>query len=379
MKKIVVLILTAALALGLCACCGGSSSAPAGGASSSAARGGSSASASGYEVTDLMGRKVTIPAGASRYACIGPGALRLYCYVADDAQLAGVEEIERSGQDGRPYAMSIPGVAELPLIGPGGPANGPDAELLFAAGPDVIFTCYTAELSTVDELQAKTGIPVVALSYGTGRLFDQSVYDSLSLIGRITGNETRAGAVIDYFEEVKSDLTARTADVSERPSAYLGCQSSRGSHGIESTTGDYAIFDVLNAVNVVKEAGISEYVMLDKEKLLEMDPEVIVIDAGGLSLLQEDYAANPQFYKTLSAFKNGKVYMQMPFNYYTTNLEIALADAYYIGSVLYPEQFADLDPAEKFDELSSFFLGIDCYEQIAGQYYGGFQPVVLGS
>ena len=63
---------------------------------------------------------------------------------------------------------------------------------------------------------------------------------------------------------------------------------------------------------------------------------------------------------------------------YTTNLEIALADAYYIGSVLYPEQFADLDPAEKFDELSNFFLGIDCYEQIAGQYYGGFQPVVLG-
>ena len=198
MKKTVALILTAALALGLCACGGSSSSAPAGGASSSAARGGSSAPASEYEVTDLMGRRVTIPAGASRYACIGPGALRLYCYVAEDAQLAGVEEIERSGQDGRPYAMSIPGVAELPLIGPGGPANAPDAELLFAAEPDVIFTCYTAELSTVDELQAKTGIPVVALSYGTGRLFDQSVYDSLSLIGRITGNETRAGEVIDY-------------------------------------------------------------------------------------------------------------------------------------------------------------------------------------
>ena len=98
MKKTVALILTAALMLGLCAC-GSSSSAPAGGASSSAARGGSSASASGYEVTDLMGRKVTIPAGASRYACIGPGTLRLYCYVADDAQLAGVEEIERSSQD----------------------------------------------------------------------------------------------------------------------------------------------------------------------------------------------------------------------------------------------------------------------------------------
>ena len=378
MRKTIALLLTAVLALSLCAC-GGPSSAQAGGSSAPAAQsGGADSSASDYEITDLLGRSVRIPAETSGYACIGPGALRLYCYIADDAQLVGVEEIERSGQDGRPYAMSIPDAAQQPLIGPGGPANAPDAELLFAAGPDVIFTCYTADVSAVDELQAKTGIPVVALSYGAGRLFDQSVYDSLSLIGRITGNETRAAVVVDYFEEIKNDLTARTAGVAEKPSVYLGCQSSRGSHGIESTTGDYAIFDTLNAVNVVKEAGISGYAMLDKEKLLEMDPEVIVIDAGGLSLLQEDYDADPEFYKALSAFKDGRVYLQMPFNYYTTNLEIALADAYYIGSVLYPEQFADVDPAEKFDELSAFFLGIDCYERIAAQYYGGFQRVVLG-
>ena len=139
------------------------------------------------------------------------------------------------------------------------------------------------------------------------------------------------------------------------------------------------MFDVLSAVNVVKEAGINEYVMLDKEKLLEMDPSVIILDAGGLALIQEDYSANPEFYNILSAFKNGKVYLQMPFNYYTTNLEIALADAYYIGSVLYPEQFVDIDPVEKFDEISNFFLGIDSYERIANQYYGGFQQVLLGS
>ena len=30
-----------------------------------------------YEVTDLLGRTVTIPAETSSYACIGPGCLRL--------------------------------------------------------------------------------------------------------------------------------------------------------------------------------------------------------------------------------------------------------------------------------------------------------------
>ena len=372
--KIFALILAAAMLLTLCAC--GTESKD----NQTPAASPTEALAEDYEVTDLLGRTVTIPAETSSYACIGPGALRLYCYVADRTQLAGVEDVEQTwGDDGRPYTMSISNVNELPVIGPGGPGNAPDAEMLFTADPDVIFTCYNTDTASVDELQAKTSIPVVAISYGEGRLFDQTVYDSLSLIGKVTGHEDHAAEVINYFEEIKADLTERTADVAEKPTVYLGGQSSRGSHGIESTTGDYPMFVVLSAVNVVKEAGINEYVMLDKEKLLEMDPSVIILDAGGLALIQEDYSANPEFYNILSAFKNGKVYLQMPFNYYTTNLEIALADAYYIGSVLYPEQFVDIDPVEKFDEISNFFLGIDSYERIANQYYGGFQQVLLGS
>lgn len=32
----------------------------------------------------------------------------------------------------------------------------------------------------------------------------------------------------------------------------------------------------------------------------------------------------------------------------------------------------------KFDEISNFLLGIDSYDRIAEQYYGGFQQVILG-
>lgn len=332
-----------------------------------------------YEVTDLMGRTVTIPAETESYACIGPGALRLYCYVADEGKLAGVEESEQSwGSEGRPYNKAIENIEDYAIIGPGGPGNAPDAEMLLAAEPDVIFTCYKAEVSAVDELQNKTDIPVVALSYGNASLFEQQTYESLELIGKITGNEERAQEVVDYFEAAKEELANRTSDVETKAEAYLGCLSSKGSHGIESTTGDYPLFDVLNVNNVVTEAGITEYVMMDKEKLLEMDPESMIIDAGGLSILREDYAANPEFYDSLSAVKNGKVYLQMPFNYYTSNLDIALADAYYVGTVLYPEEFADIDPAEKFDEITQKLLGISAYEEIAEEYYGGYQQVKLG-
>lgn len=375
--KTLALLLAAVMLVSLCACGTQPGTPAAGGAPETKAPDNTVES---YEVTDLMGRTVTIPADAGKFACIGPGTLRFYCYIADTAQLAGVEDVEQAwGDDSRPYRMAIDNINDYTVIGPGGPGNAPDAELLFAADPDVIFTGYNYDAAAVDELQDKTGIPVVAISYGETELFDEAVYKSFELIGKITGNEERAADLIKYFEDAKADLESRTATVTEKARVYLGAQSNRGSHGIESTTGGYTFFDVVNAIDVVEEeAGITEYIMLDKEKLLELDPDNIILDAGGLSLVQDDYAANPDFYNSLSAFKNGKVFLQMPYNYYYTNLEIALANAYYIGSVLYPEQFEDIDPAMKFDEISEFFVGIPTYERIAAVSAGGYQQVVLG-
>lgn len=271
--------------------------------------------------------------------------------------------------------MALGDLREASVIGPGGPGNAPDAELLFDAEPDVIFSMYNSEPAAVDELQEKTGIPVVALSYGEYEVFDPAIYDSMTLIGKITGNEERAEQVVSYMKEIKEDLNARTEKTEDKPLVYMGCQSNRGSHGIESTDGNYVLFEALNIRNAAAEAGIPEYAMIDKEQILEMDPDIIIIDAGGYQILADDHKANPDFYETLTAFKNGRVYMQMPYNWYYTNLEIAIADAYYIGSVVYPEAFADVNIEETFDEISKFFLGIEVYDEIAESYYGGCQAV----
>lgn len=384
MKKAISILMAVYLLLSLCACSGGTTNTDAAESDNkenvqqSQTDDVENTDAEDYEVTDLMGRTVTIPGNTDAYACIGPGALRLYCYVADTAELVGVESVEQEwGDNGRPYNMAIPNVDELTVIGPGGPGNAPDAELLYDAAPDVIFSMYNSDTSSLDELQEKTGIPVVALSYGNSEVFDTAIYDSLSLIGQVTGHGDRAEEVINYMKDIETDLNTRTAEIENKPLVYLGCQSNKGSHGIESTVGNYALFEALNIRNAASEAGIPEYAMIDKEQILEMDPDVIIVDAGGYQILSDDYSANPDFYNSLSAVKNGKVYMQMPYNYYYTNLEIAIADAYYIGSVVYPEAFSDIVVEEKFDEISNFFLGIDSYQRIADIYFGGYQTVNL--
>jgi iron complex transport system substrate-binding protein len=339
---------------------------------------GGQAAADTITMTDLIGRQVAVPKTVARVVAIGPGALRLYVYAGNLDYVVGVEQIEVDSPIGRPYLLANPSLAELPVIGQGGPNNAPDPEKILTIAPDVIFSTYATDAGTADELQAKTGIPVVTLSYGgtgfgTTPIFDQTVQNSLMLIGQITGQIGKAQAAVDFILQAQKDLEIRTKDIpdADRPTVYVGGLGSRGTHGIESTQGEYALLDVIYARNVVDETGKSGSIMIDKEKLLDWDPDFIFIDQGGFAAVLEDYQKNPVFYESLSAIQNGRVYSQLPYNYYNTNIGTAIADAYFLGKILYPEAFSDLDPAQKADEIYQALLGQPVYRQMAADF-GGF-------
>lgn len=333
-------------------------------------------------VTDILGREVTVPADVERVACIGAGALRLYSYVGDMSKLCGVEECEYGFLISvRPYQMVNEALFQsLPSVGAGGPQGAPDAEALLSAQPDVIFSLYISDPAAMDQLQQQTGIPVVVLSYGESEVFNDTVLDSLRLMGSVLGRSDRAQEVCEYLENLRHDLGERTGDIpdSDKKTVYLGCQSNYGTHGIGSSTAHYALFDAVHAHNVLDENGYEGYAGdIDLESIVTMDPEVMILDAGGLSLLQEEYAEKKAVFDSLRAFQTGEVYVQMPYNAYYTNLEIAYADAFFIGTVLYPDRFNDVDPAAKFDEITRTLLGSPCYEAVADQLYGGYQKLDL--
>ena len=336
-------------------------------------------------VTDLLGREVSVPVDVDSVVAIGPGALRLVVYAGDLNMVSGIEQMDAERPLGRPYMLANPQLAELPVIGQGGPNNAPDPERILTVWPDVILSTYTTDASAANELQAKTGIPVVAISYGasgfgTTTMFGEIVQNSLRLVGQITGTEKKAQIAIDILIQAQDDLGTRTSGIADdgKPSVYVGGLGARGTHGIESTQGKYALLDAIHARNVVDETGESGSVMIDKEKLLAWNPDVLIVDEGGLAALFEDYQKNPVFYESLSAVQNGSIYAQLPYNYYNTNLDTAIADAYYLGTVIYPDAFADIDPVPKANQIYEDLLGQPVYEQMA-ESFGGFKPLNLGA
>ena len=112
--------------------------------------------------------------------------------------------------------------------------------------------------------------------------------------------------------------------------------------------------------------------MVDVEKVIEWDPDIIFLDPGNMDLVNDEYNTNPGFFDALRAVKEGQVYTMPSFNNCGTNITYALMDAYYAGIVLYPEQFADVTMPEIGGKILSFMLGKDTFAEMeaGGLYYG---------
>ena len=101
------------------------------------------------------------------------------------------------------------------------------------------------------------------------------------VITDLLNKEKRAEEVITFFADSEKDIQNRIKDVpdSEKPSVYIGGLSARGSHGIESTSSQYAPFEALSANNIASDLESKKQVFIDKEKVIEWDPDIIFIDS----------------------------------------------------------------------------------------------------
>lgn len=318
-------------------------------------------------VTDSFGREVIVPANPERVVCSGSGCLRYLTYLQAQDRIVGVDDIEKEETqfDARPYAFANPQFKDFPLIGEF--RGNDDPEKIVACNPEVIFKAYSTTPDDIDELSEKTGIPVVGLNYGDLGVYRDDMYQSLRIMGKVMGKENRAEDVIAFFDSKIADLEARTGPVTDagKKSTFVGGIAYRGPHGFQSTEPSYPPFMFVNARNVAGDMG-TEHADVAKEKIIEWDPDVLFVDLSTLQTTPSaiDELKTDEAYQSLTAVQSGEVYGVLPYNWYTKNHGSIIADAYYIGSVLYPEQFEDVDPDEKADEIYTFLVGEPVFDRM---------------
>ena len=344
------------------------------------------------EIEDMIGRKLTvIPGSYKKVVCIGAGALRMYSYIGSADLLCGVADIDNETLaerpkmfDGvaRPYVLAFGETfAKLPACGVGGPqAQAAEAEKILSCEPDIVISEYE-DVEKEDALQAQLGVPVVTLKMGSGGVFDDNFYGSMKLLGLIFGEEEKAEALVKYVQAERAEIEKRTADIPDdkKPAVYICGLGNWGTTNHLMTAQNYIAFKVANIKNVVTDLANPGIQAIEVEKFTAIgaDMDIIIMDAAAVKNIKPLFKEDPKMFDTCKAWTEGEVYLEMAYNAYYTNCEIALINTWFIAKTAYPDRFEDIDMTAKTNEVTKMFFGEELAEKIFAKpmSFGGYQKI----
>ena len=343
-------------------------------------------------VTDMIGREVTvIPGSYKSVVCIGAGALRMYSYIGDVTLLGGVEDIDNTTLEdrpkmfdavARPYVLAFGDVFNtLPSCGVGGPqAQTAEAEKILSCSPDIVISEYE-DVEKEDALQEQLGVPVITLKAGSKGVFDDAFSGSMELLGKVFDREEKAQALVEFVKSEAAEISSRTVSIAEedKPSVYVCGLGNWGTTNHLMTAENYVSFQVANVKNVLSGTGIQGIGPIEEEKFVEIgdSTDIMILDAAAVKNIKPLYQEDPTMFDTCKAWKDGNVYLEMAYNAYYTNFEIALINTWFIAKTVYPEQFQDIDLTAKTNEVTKAFLGQELADQIFAcpSSFGGYQKI----
>lgn len=342
------------------------------------------------KVKDMIGREVEVTPGSyKRVVCIGAGALRMYTYICDVDLLCGVEDIDNLALSKRPkmfdsvarpyiiaYGDKFTG---LDSCGVGGPnAQTAEAEKILMCNPDIVISEYE-DKEKEDALQKQLGVPVITLRTGINGVFDDNFKNSMILLGKVFKEDKKAAKLNKFVDDQIADIKKRTACITNQPKVYICGLGNWGTTNHLWTSQDYITFDICNVQNVVSGLTKKGVQPIEKEKFVALgkDMDVMIIDSAAVKNIKPLFKEDPAMFDSCKAWKNGKVYLQMAYNAYYTNFELALINAWFIAKEIYPDSFKDINLTEKTNEITREFLGKNLSDKIR-EYpssFGGYQKI----
>ena len=314
------------------------------------------------EITDMAGRKLTVPAAENIESVFSAGpvaAIFLYMVVPD--KLLGwnyeLNDVEKS--------IILDKYQDLPNFGMGDAVN---YEAVIAANPTIAINSGKINdtmVSDCDALSESLGIPVVAVD---NELNNSA--EAFRFMGELLGVEDHAEELAQYAEQVFTDINV-LSDIPEekKVSVYFG----NGEDSLETAprgSQHAQILDAINAVNVADlELGDGSRVQISAEQLLAWDPDVIVVngepkaDKSGSSAA-EDILSNPD-YASLKAVQDQKVYgtPNAPFSWVDRPAgPNRLIGMRWFSALIYPE-YIKCDINEEIHKFFDLFYHVDLSDE----------------
>jgi ABC-type Fe3+-hydroxamate transport system substrate-binding protein len=244
----------------------------------------------GVSARDDTGVRVALPHAARRVVSLAPSTTEMLFAIGAAGTLVGV-----SAADDFP-----PAARRLPKIGS---YSGPDLERIIAAQPDLIVVSYGNPQELVGLLRRRH-LPVYVSNPATVSEMMRNLID----LGSLTGHSTQARRVVRNMEERLRRVEQR---VSRQPPVRTLVVI--WDEPLTVAGGKSFIQDILRrAGGVNAAASFSEaYPKLDPERLLVMDPEVVLFPVAPVENSLDRLKSHAGFRQT-RAVRSGRVYALNP-------------------------------------------------------------------
>ncbi|GGC55245.1 ABC transporter substrate-binding protein [Hoyosella rhizosphaerae] len=333
------------------------------------------------QIVDDFDRSVDVPVDPSRIAVLEWEGLvaKTLAVLNEDDRIVAVDPATKSDPARQ---VIVPAIADATDVG--SPWSGINYEVLASLAPDMMF--LEAWVSSDEDRQLhedaveqieRLGIPVIVFMSPSN--FDNpamdTAYDVITKVGDVLDRSDATDSIVEGMKSSIDDVVNKIPDLpdDERPTVAIFASIAylMGEKSIQSEL----FASMLGARNV---AGGGTFVPISEEKLLALDPDVLVV-AGheGYIGLDEVYGgANTGIdwskVQTLRAISSERV-TALGYNEWRATLETPIA-LLKVASVLYPEAFADVDIAQKELDYYQDIFGLDdasARDAIDGQQFRG--------
>lgn len=311
-----------------------------------------------WTFTDSLGREVTFEGPLTRVAPSGKMAQQCIYALNPDSIIGLTNELTSGEKQYYPERF-----AQLPVFGTfyGKKANF-NRETVLAAEPQVVLDIGEQKKNMaedLDALQEQLGVPVVFVEADLLHM-DQA----FEVLGELFEMPEEAKTLADYCVATIADVQEKAAAIPEenKKSVYYGCWET----GLSSSAqGDLhsEVIDLVGAKNVVPADLGHGFVEVDMERLLEWNPDVIILSPNTVySQVGED-----EVWQKLDAVKNG-TYYEIPADPYNwidmppaANRIIGIK---WLGNLLYPDVF-DYDMVQEAQNFYELFFHVSLTEEDA--------------
>ncbi|TVP87790.1 MAG: ABC transporter substrate-binding protein [Alkalicoccus sp.] len=216
-------------------------------------------------ITDHAGEEVTIEEQPESIITLQPSDTETLFAIGAGDRLVGVSEFCNYPEE----ALEIENVG----------AQDMDAEKILELEPDLAFVSgyHHSSHSDILDQYREAGIDVVVVD---GPESFDATYDTISMIGEVSGNTEEADEVIEEMEEGMADLAeqAEAVDEDDRKSVWVEVAPSPDIFTTGEGTFMHEMLETINAENAAAE--FEGWANLSEEEIVTLEPDTIVTTYG---------------------------------------------------------------------------------------------------